>query len=49
MESLNFRSLQGQQLGAAAERAEGMGEAVDALAELGVRLIGAPNVSTLQS
>ena len=49
MESLNFRGLNGQQLGAAKERGEDMDGAVLALAELGVNLIEAPSVSTLQS
>jgi aminoglycoside phosphotransferase (APT) family kinase protein len=49
MESLNFRGISGQQLGAAKERGEDMDGAVLALARLGVNLIEAPSVSTLQS
>ena len=49
MESLNFRGLSGQQLGAAKERGEDMDGAVLALAGLGMNLIDAPLVSTLQS
>jgi aminoglycoside phosphotransferase (APT) family kinase protein len=49
MESLNVRGLNGQQLGAAKERGEDMDGAVLALAELGVNLIEAFSVSTLQS
>lgn len=49
MESLHFRSLSGQQRGTAVERGEDMGGAVDALAQLGARLIDSPTVSTLNS
>lgn len=49
MESLHFRSLSGQQLGTAVDRGEDMSGAVEALAQLGARLIDAPTVSTLSS
>lgn len=49
MESLHFRSRSGQQLGTAVERDEDMGGAVEALAQLGTRLIDSPTVATLSS
>jgi aminoglycoside phosphotransferase (APT) family kinase protein len=49
MESLHFRSRSGQQRGTAVERGEDMGGAVEALAQLGERLLDSPTVSTLSS
>ena len=39
MESIHFRRQAGQQMGAAADRNEDMGAAVNALAELGLEVI----------
>lgn len=47
MQSLEFRNVQGQQLGRTAERGEDMAGAVDALASLGLHLIDAPTVEAL--
>lgn len=49
MESLNFRSQSGLQLGAAAQEQEELAQAVEALAALGERLVDAPDVETLHS
>lgn len=49
MESLNFRSQSGLQLGAAALEQAELGIAVEALALLGERLVDAPTVDTLAS
>ena len=49
MESLNYRSLSGLQLGAAAQEKEELAAAVVALSELGARLVDSPTVETLNS
>jgi aminoglycoside phosphotransferase (APT) family kinase protein len=49
MESLNYRSLSGLQLGAAAQEQQDLAEAVGALSELGARLVDSPTVETLHS
>ena len=47
LESLNYRSLMGQQLGRMSERGEDMGAAVNALALLGQQLVHDPAVETI--
>lgn len=49
LESLHYRSLMGQQLGRMNDLGEDMGAAVEALAQLGERLVDAPDVQTLAS
>ena len=49
MESIQFRSLAGQQLGSAADSNEDMGAATRALAELGLQVIRLGGVAGLQA
>ena len=49
MESIRYRALRGQQLGAEADGGDGMGRAADALAALGVAVTEGGGVEALAS
>ena len=49
MESIRYRALEGQQLGAAADQAEAMGQATEALARLGLAVLEAGTLDGLHS